>query len=134
MAPANGSSKSRKAQAGTATATSASASTGKPAQKKTVVPALPLPYVKRQAAAIAVAAEQPVEARSATKIDGAVAVNEPKTKTDAGKGATATLPKEDGVAVPHQEQGMSLHPSQSTSTQLKLYNRSPFANAFICSK
>ncbi|KAM3559626.1 hypothetical protein ARSEF4850_004049 [Beauveria asiatica] len=55
MAPANGSSKPRKAAPAAArdtpVAPAAAATTSKPAQKKPVVPALPLPYVKRQAAA-----------------------------------------------------------------------------------
>ncbi|ATY65237.1 hypothetical protein A9K55_004272 [Cordyceps militaris] len=60
MAPANGSSKPRKPAGAAAGAGSAPAApvttTSKPAQKKLVAPALPLPYVKRQAASAAPAA------------------------------------------------------------------------------
>ncbi|KAM3468459.1 hypothetical protein MY5147_007908 [Beauveria neobassiana] len=60
MAPANGSSKPRKAAPAAAgdapVAPAAAATTSKPAQKKPVVPALPLPYVKRQAAAASASA------------------------------------------------------------------------------
>lgn len=64
MAPPNGSSKSRKPNTTSAAATSTTgaaspapaATATKPAPKKAVVPALPLPYVKRQAAAAATTA------------------------------------------------------------------------------
>ncbi|OAA79279.1 hypothetical protein LEL_02765 [Akanthomyces lecanii RCEF 1005] len=76
MAPANGSSKPRKATAAAAAAGAtpapvvpvAATTNSKPAQKKAVVPALPLPYVKRQQAAAAASA--------------AANANKTETKTD----------------------------------------------------
>ncbi|XWW98474.1 hypothetical protein V2A60_006474 [Cordyceps javanica] len=65
MAPVNGSSKPRKAVSAAAGAASAplapvaATTTSKPAQKKPVVPALPLPYMKRHAASASTSASSP---------------------------------------------------------------------------
>lgn len=100
MAPANGSSKARKGQAGAATTTD----TARPAQKKTVAPALPLPYIKRQAASAAV---KPSELRPASKNDAAATTpgaNNVKAKPGVGEAAVQPHPKQDPVNSVNEKQ------------------------------
>jgi hypothetical protein len=111
MAPAN-SSKSRKAQGGATPAATAAATTSKPAQKKTLVPALPLPYVKRQNAAAAPAAaavDKYTESRSANQSEAAAGANEVRGTSGGGKVSPATHPKEETDASAHEKPGKFHH-------------------------
>ncbi|OAA70619.1 hypothetical protein ISF_02593 [Cordyceps fumosorosea ARSEF 2679] len=140
MAPANGSSKPRKAASAAAGAAPApvapvpatTMTTGKPAQKKPVVPALPLPYVKRHAA-VAAPASQANKAEAKAEHSPSQAkqhkIKDTKPGKDDGPKATAAEPTSVAngpePAVPSQEPTKALptpniqpqSPNTDSSTQ-----------------
>ena len=110
MAPANSSSRSRKAQGGATPATAATPS--KPAQKKTVVPALPLPYVKRQnagAGAGAAVIDKSTESRSANQNEAADGANDVRGTSSGGKVSLEAHPKEKTDASANEKPGKFDH-------------------------